>query len=110
MKNIKDFPFKLDTPIIETKEIEVVRPVIDTENKTVKFDKVKEKYEVETTYHYAPSNSISCKNKEHDWYMKDKNKYIAACHKCMKNRILTPIKHVLKDGFICDRDNGQILE
>ena len=110
MKNLKDFPHPFETPIIEEKEIEVIKPVVDVDNKSVTFERVKEKYQVETTYYHTPSTDISCKNKKHDWYMKDIKKYIASCKKCMKNRFLLPTRHQILKGKICSRDTGKILE
>lgn len=109
LKDAKEYPFEFDTPIQEVVETEKMQPVVDPETKQVSFEKVIVRETREKKYHRLIPYDISCADSEHDFYMKDTSKYIAGCSKCSKNRILSPIRHVLKGGKIYDRDTGALL-
>lgn len=113
MIKIKEFDKPFNTPIEETVEVERMEPKVTIEDGKVTgvdFEKVKVKETYKTTYHKLTPTSISCENMHHEWYMADTSRYIASCSKCTKNRFLTPVSHMIKDGRICDRETGRILE
>lgn len=113
MIDVKEFPKPFDTPIQEEVETEHIEPKVTIEDgkvTNVTYEKTKLKETYTTTYHRLVPSVISCEDKKHEWYMTDTGKYIASCSKCTKNRFLLPIRHMLKEGHICDRNTGEILE
>lgn len=110
MSDLKDFPYPLNTPIRTEEEIEKVVPVINEATKKISFEKEKEKVEVTTTYHYSKPERLSCKKGNHQWYMKDKKRWIASCPNCMKNLFLSPLTQTIKDGKIISRETEEIIE
>ena len=107
---LKQFPHPLDTPILSDEEVEKTVPIFDPESKQVSYQNIKEKVRVETTYHYAPRNILSCERGKHQYIITDKKKYIASCTQCYKNRFLSPLTVTLHDGHVIDRKTKQIID
>jgi hypothetical protein len=106
---------KFDKPVDQwtDEQREIERTYIDFDSKTGKLtlDRKKTIEKVPTLYtRMGDLQGVSCADGQHTWYMEDRHKHIAACHKCTKHRFLRAVYETIVDGHIIDRDTKEIID
>jgi len=106
----EDFPYPLDTDIIEEVPVQKIR-VDDINEKTgaAKYS-VKTVLERQTVrYIHAPKSKVRCKDGEHIFRPYDTRKGIFACTLCLYARKVFPSTYMFKDGKLINRTTGRVI-
>lgn len=99
-----------DEWIDEPKEIE--HNVVEFNPKTGQISHKKEKTieKIPTRYASSSESIITCAVGDHEWFMEDRHRHVAACTKCPKHRFLRAVYERIENGHIYDRDTGTLID
>lgn len=109
-KNPEDFPYPLNTDIIEQVPVQKVSvDEIDEKRGTAKFS-VKTVMEKQTVrYIHAPKNKYRCKPGDHMFRVLDRKKGVFGCVHCQFAARIHPANYRFKDGKLIHRRTGRIV-
>lgn len=108
MPDIKDFPFPLDTDIVEQVPVKKVGVDIDENGKVnVKVKTVMEKQTVR--YMHVPKVRVRCPIGQHFWRVYVMRKWLFACTKCPFVRRVYPgtYRFIAETGKLINKKTGQ---
>lgn len=102
---------ELDAWKDEEKEVSHNVVVFNPEKNRLSVEKVTKKVVIPTLYtRVGNAMPATCAVGEHDWFMEDRHKHIAACHNCPKHRFLRAVFEYIEDGHIYDRDTDTLID
>ena len=110
-----DYPFKLDTDIVEEREVShptVVQKGTNPDG-TPRFQVEQGTETVQEVVRYtkAPKHHFSCADGKHVWEMIDRHRHLAKCKNCPKYRFLRAVyERIDKKGQIRDRDTNVVID
>lgn len=110
MSEPKDFPFPLDTDIVEQVPVKKLSiDEVDEKTGTAKFS-VRTVLEKQTVrYINAPKEKARCRDGEHVFRVYNKKKYLFACTLCPFVRKVYPSTYMFKEGKLIHRHTGQVV-
>lgn len=101
-----DFPFKLDTPIVE--EIPVLKNKITLDEKTQKpvFSRVYEMEQQTVVYTDPPKRKATCRDGHHSWHLVNRHTYEFSCSHCPRKIRISPAHHIVEGDKIISKQTG----
>lgn len=102
-----NFPYPLDTEIIE--EVPILKTKVDVDEKTNKpiYSRVYEMEQRKTIYFDPPKNKVACADGKHSWSCENIHSYTYSCANCPRKIRIDPIHFDVQGDQIISKLTGK---